>query len=261
MKMKCLSAIAAAALLSTLALTVSAQNVAIVNGKAVPTARVEALAQQVARSGRPITPEMQGQLKEEVIAREIFMQEAKKQGLDTTEDFRTQMDLARQTLLIRELFANYQKTSPVTDADIQAEYDKFAAANSGKEYRARHILVEKEDQAKAIIAQLKKGGKFDEIAKKSSKDPGSGANGGDLDWANPSNYVTEFSQALIKLTKGQTTEAPVKSQFGYHIIRLDDVRDAQLPKFEDVKPQIAQQLQQQKMVKYQEELRAKAKIE
>ncbi|OHC75054.1 MAG: peptidylprolyl isomerase [Rhodoferax sp. RIFCSPLOWO2_12_FULL_60_11] len=261
MKMKCLSAIAAAALLSTLALTVSAQNVAIVNGKAVPTARVDALAQQVARSGRPITPEMQGQLKEEVIAREIFMQEAKKQGLDTTEDFRTQMDLARQTLLIRELFANYQKTSPVTDADIQAEYDKFAAANSGKEYRARHILVEKEDQAKAIIAQLKKGGKFDEIAKKSSKDPGSGANGGDLDWANPSNYVPEFSQALIKLTKGQTTETPVKSQFGYHIIRLDDVRDAQLPKFDDVKPQIAQQLQQQKMVKYQEELRAKAKIE
>jgi len=261
MKMKCLSAIAAAALLSTLALTVSAQNVAIVNGKAVPTARVDALAQQVARSGRPITPEMQGQLKEEVIAREIFMQEAKKQGLDTTEDFRTQMDLARQTLLIRELFANYQKTSPVTDADIKAEYDKFAAANSGKEYRARHILVEKEDQAKAIIAQLKKGGKFDEIAKKSSKDPGSGANGGDLDWANPSNYVPEFSQALIKLTKGQTTETPVKSQFGYHIIRLDDVRDAQLPKFDDVKPQIAQQLQQQKMVKYQEELRAKAKIE
>ncbi|MFZ3081772.1 peptidylprolyl isomerase [Rhodoferax ferrireducens] len=261
MKMKCLSAIAAAALLSTLAPAVSAQNVAIVNGKAVPTARVDALAQQVARSGRPITPEMQGQLKEEVIAREIFMQEAKKQGLDTTEDFRTQMDLARQTLLIRELFANYQKTSPVTDADIQAEYDKFAAANSGKEYRARHILVEKEDQAKAIIAQLKKGGKFDEIAKKSSKDPGSGANGGDLDWANPSNYVPEFSEALIKLTKGQTTETPVKSQFGYHIIRLDDVRDAQLPKFDDVKPQIAQQLQQQKMAKYQEELRAKAKVE
>ncbi|HEY5580408.1 MAG TPA: peptidylprolyl isomerase [Rhodoferax sp.] len=261
MKMKFLSTIAAAALLSTLAPAVLAQNVAIVNGKAVPLARVDALAQQVARSGRPVTPEMQGQLKDEVIAREIFMQEAKKQGLDTTEDFRTQMELARQTLLIRELFANYQKTSPVSDADIKAEYDKFAAANSGKEYRARHILVEKEDQAKAIIAQLKKGGKFDEIAKKSSKDPGSGAKGGDLDWANPSNYVPEFSQALIKLTKGQTTETPVKSQFGYHIIRLDDVRDAQLPKFDDVKPQIAQQLQQQKMSKYQEELRAKAKIE
>lgn len=261
MKMKFLSAIAAAALLSTLAPAVLAQNVAIVNGKAVPLARVDALAQQVARSGRPMTPEIQSQLKDEVIAREIFMQEAKKRGLDTTEDFQNQMELARQTLLIRELFANYQKTSPVTDADIKAEYDKFAAANSGKEYRARHILVEKEDEAKVIIAQLKKGGKFDVIAKKSSKDPGSGANGGDLDWANPSNYVPEFSQALTKLSKGQTTETPVKSQFGYHIIRLDDVRDAQLPKFDDVKPQIAQQLQQQKMTKYQEELRAKAKIE
>ena len=128
-------------------------------------------------------------------------------------------------------------------------------------YRARHILVEKEAEAKAIIAQLKKGGKFDEIAKKSSKDPGSGAKGGDLDWAPAGNYVAEFSTALTALTKGQMTDTPVKSQFGYHIIRLDDVRDAQLPKLEEVKPQVAQQLQQQKLAKYQDELRAKAKIE
>ena len=121
--------------------------------------------------------------------------------------------------------------------------------------------MEKEDEAKAIIAQLKKGGKFEEIAKKSSKDPGSGANGGDLDWASAGNYVAEFSEALTKLAKGKTTDTPVKTQFGYHVIRLDDVRDAQLPKFDDVKPQIAQQLQQQKLTKYQEELRAKAKIE
>src|SRR5665811_325510 len=134
-------------------------------------------------------------------------------------------------------------------------------SNSGKEYQVHHILVEKESEAKAIIAQLKKGGKFDEIAKKSSKDPGSGAKGGDLGWANPKNYVPEFSEALTKLAKGKMTETPVKTQFGYHIIRLDDVRDAQLPKFDDVKPQIAQQLLQQKMAKYQEELRAKAKIE
>ncbi len=261
MKMKLISAIATAAMLGALAPAVLAQNVAIVNGKAVPKARVDALAQQVARSGRPITPEMQGQLKDEVIAREIFIQEAQKQGLDASEDFKVQMELARQTLLIRELFSNYQKTNPIADADVKAEYDKFAAANSGKEYHAHHILVEKESEAKAIIAQLKKGGKFDEIAKKSSKDPGSGAKGGDLDWANPSNYVPEFSEALTKLAKGKTTETPVKSQFGYHIIRLDDVRDAQLPKFEDVKPQITQQMQQQKMAKYQEELRAKAKIE
>jgi peptidyl-prolyl cis-trans isomerase C len=261
MKMKLLSAVAAAALLCTAAPVVLAQNIAIVNGKAVPKSRVDALAQQVARSGRPVTPEMQGQLKEEVIAREIFIQEAQKKGLDATDDFKTQMELARQTLLIRELFSEFQKANPVTDADVKAEFDKFAAANSGKEYKASHILVEKEADAKAIIAQLKKGGKFEEIAKKSSKDPGSGAKGGDLDWANPGNYVAEFSQALTGLTKGKMTETPVKTQFGFHIIRLDDIRDAQLPKFEEVKPQITQQMQQQKMNKYQEELRAKAKVE
>jgi peptidyl-prolyl cis-trans isomerase C len=261
MKMKFLSAIAAAAMLAAVAPAALAQNVAIVNGKAVPKARVDTLIQQVSRSGRPMTPEVEKQIKDEVIAREIFIQEAQKQGLEATDDFKVQMELARQTLLIRELFTTYQKANPVGEADLKAEYDKFAAANSGKEYHAHHILVEKESEAKAIIAQLKKGGKFDEIAKKSSKDPGSGAKGGDLGWANPANYVPEFSEALTKLAKGKMTETPVKSQFGYHIIRLDDVRDAQLPKFDDVKPQIEKQLQQQKMAKYQEELRAKAKVE
>ena len=259
MKQIILSALAAATL--AIAVPAFAQNVAIVNGKAVPKSRVDALAAQIAKSGRPMSPEMAGQLKDEVIAREVFMQEAQKRGLDATEDFKNQMELARQTLLIRELFADYQKANPVTDADIKAEYDKFVAANGGKEYRARHILVEKEDEAKAIIANLKKGQKFDEIAKKQSKDPGSGANGGDLDWANAGSYVPEFSGALVKLNKGQTTQEPVKSQFGYHVIRLDDVREAQLPKLEEVKPQIAQQLQQQKLAKFQEDLRGKAKIE
>ena len=259
MKQVFLPALAAA--LIGIAVPAVAQNIAIVNGKPVPKARVDALAAQLAKAGRPISPDMQGQIKDEVIAREIFMQEAQKRGLDASEDFKTQMELARQTLLIRELFTDYQKNNPVTDADIKAEYDKFAAANSGKEYKARHILVEKEDEAKTIITSLKKGGKFDEIAKKQSKDPGSGANGGDLDWANASNYVPEFSEALIKLKKGQTTDTPVKTQFGWHVIRLEDVRDAQLPKLEEVKPQIAQQLQQQKLVKFQDELRGKAKIE
>jgi peptidyl-prolyl cis-trans isomerase C len=171
------------------------------------------------------------------------------------------MDLARQAILIRQLFENYRKTSPVTDADVQAEYDKFVAANSGKEFKARHILVENEDQAKKIIADLKKGAKFEDIAKKQSKDPGSGANGGDLDWANPSSFVPEFSEAMVKLNKGEMTQVPVKSQFGWHIIRVDDIRQAQLPKLEEVKPQITQQLAQQKLQKYQEDLRTKAKVE
>jgi peptidyl-prolyl cis-trans isomerase C len=250
----------AAAVLTTLSLSATAQNIAIVNGKAVPTSRVEALAQQVARSGRPVTPDVEAQIKEEVIAREIFMQEAQKRGLDATPEYKTQIELARQTILIRELFAEFQKTSAVTDADVQAEYDKFVAANGGKEYRARHILVETQAQADAILASLKKGGKFEDIAKKQSKDPGSGANGGDLDWAAAGNYVKEFSDAMVALNKGQLS-APVKSQFGFHIIRLDDVREAQLPKIEDVKPQIVQQMTQQRMASFQQELRAKAKVE
>ena len=242
-------------------LPVAAQNIAIVNGKAVPSARVEALVQQVTKSGRPVTPEMNGQIKDEVITREIFMQEAQKRGLDVTDDFKTQMELARQSLLIGELFNEFKKQNPVTEADAKAEYDKFAAANTAKEYKARHILVAKEAEAKAIIASLKKGGKFEEIAKKSSKDPGSGANGGDLDWAPAGSYVKEFSEAMVALQKGKMTETPVKSQFGYHIIRLDDVREPQLPKFDEVKPQITQQLAQQKLAKFQDELRSKAKVE
>jgi len=250
-----------AALVALLAAPALAQNLAVVNGKPVPSSRVNALKQQVEASGRPVTPEVLVQIKEELIAREIFMQEARKRGLDASQDYKTQLDLARQTLLIRALFGDFQKKNPVTDADIQAEYDKFVAANGAKEYRASHILVEKEDEAKALIADINKGAKFEDLAKKASKDPGSGANGGDLDWAAAASYVPEFSAAMVKLAKGQMTDAPVKSQFGFHIIRVDDVREAQLPKLDDVKPQIAQQLQQQKLSNFQEGLRSKAKIQ
>lgn len=238
-----------------------AQNIAIVNGKPVPKSRMDLLASQLAKSGRPIAPEQQEQLKQEIITREVFLQEAQKRGLDATEDFKAQMELARQTILIRELFADYQKANPVSDAEVKGEYDKFVAANGGKEYRARHILVEKEDEAKKAIADVKRGQKFEDIAKKISKDPGSGQNGGDLDWAGAASFVPEFSQAMIKLNKGQMTDAPVKSQFGWHVIRVDDVRDAQLPPLEQIKPQIAQQLQQQRLGMFQQELRGKAKVE
>ena len=267
-----LAATSAALLAGALALPAAAQNVAIVNGKPVPKARLDALAEQIkaqaARTGQPVPPEVDKQLREEVIAREIFMQEAQRRGLEASPDFRAKMELARQSVLINELFADYQAKNKVTDEEAKAEYDRVvgsqAPAAGAKEYKARHILVEKEDEAKAIIAQLKKGGKFEDIAKKQSKDPGSGAQGGDLGWANPSGYVPEFADALKKLNKGQLSDAPVKSQFGYHIIRVDDVRDAkapELPSFEQVKPQIVQQLQQQKLVKFQEDLRAKAKVE
>lgn len=244
---------------------VAAQNIAIVNGKAIPKSRVDAfiatVSAQAKAQGQQLPPNFEQQAKDEVLTREIFMQEATKRSLDASDDYKAQMELARQSILIRALVEDEKKKSSVTDAEVKAEYDKYTKENGGKEYKARHILVEKEDTAKTIIASLKKGSKFEDIAKKQSKDTGSGANGGDLDWANPASYVKEFSDAMIGLTKGKTTETPVKSQFGYHIIRLEDVRDAKLPSIDEVKPQIKQQLEQQKMTKFQENLRQSAKIE
>jgi peptidyl-prolyl cis-trans isomerase C len=258
MKKTLLAALAAASLCA--ALPALAQNIAIVNGKPVPKARADALAAQMSK-GAPMTPAMEGQLKEEVVTREVFMQEAQKRGLDGSDDYKQQMELARQAILIRTLFVDQDKKNPVTDAEVKAEYDKFATANGGKEFKTRHILVENEAEARKIIADLKKGAKFPDIAKAKSKDKASGAQGGDLDWGNPNSYVPEFSAAMTKLGKGQMTQEPVKTQFGYHIIRVDDIREAQLPKIEDIKPQIVQALQQQRMAKFQQDLRAAAKVE
>jgi peptidyl-prolyl cis-trans isomerase C len=189
------------------------------------------------------------------------MQEAEKRGLAGTDDYKQQMEMARQSILIRELFNDWQAKNPVTDAEIQAEYDKFKAQSGGTEYRARHILVEKEDEAKALIKQINGGASFEDLAKKNSKDPGSGANGGDLDFAAPGSYVPEFSQAMVKLKKGELTQEPVKTQFGYHIIKLEDTRQAQFPPIEEVKPQIKQRLEQQKLAAFIEDLRTKAKTD
>ena len=238
-----------------------AQNITLVNGKPVPKARVEQLLQQAARGGQQITPEMQAQARDQVVLREIFVQEATKRGLAAKPDFAAQMELARQSILIRELFEDYRKKNPATDEAAKVEYDKFKAQSSGTEYRASHILVEKEDEAKALITQIKGGAKFEDLAKKHSKDPGSGENGGDLDFAKPDSYVPEFSAALTKLKKGELTPEPVKSQFGYHIIRLDDTREASFPSFDEVKGQIKQRMEQVTMQRYQEELRSKAKTD
>ncbi|MBC7993559.1 MAG: peptidylprolyl isomerase [Rhizobacter sp.] len=243
-------------------LAAQAQNIAIVNGKPVPKARAETLLQQATKQGgQPRTPELEAQVNDEVVLREMFMQEAERRKLTSSPEYKAQMELARQSILIRELFNDYTKKNPIADADIQAEYNKFKAQSSGTEYRARHILVEKEDEAKALIAQIKGGAKFDELAKKSSKDPGSGEKGGDLDWAAADSYVPEFSKALSALKKGDMTDTPVKSQFGYHIIKLEDTREAQFPGLDEVKPQIQQRLGQQRLAKFRDEIKAKAKTD
>jgi len=253
--------LACIALVALAPLAALAQNVAVVNGKAVPKSRVDVLLNQAARGGQPRTPELEQRAREEVVLREIFAQEAEKKGIPQTADYRTQLELVRQTVLIRELFEDFKRKNPVTEAEARAEYEKFKAQSAGTEYRARHILVENEDDAKKLIAQIKGGAKFEELAKKNSKDTGSGENGGDLDFAKPDAYVPEFSKAMTSLKKGEMTEAPVKTQFGYHIIRLDDVREAKFPEFDAVKPQIEQRLAQLKLQKYQEDLRKAAKTD
>jgi peptidyl-prolyl cis-trans isomerase C len=254
-------ALAAAAAALLLPLAASAQNIAIVNGKAVPKARLDTLISQAQKGGQQVTPELQQQARDEVVLREIFQQEAEKRGVAKGADFQAQMELARQTLLIRELFADQARRNPVTDEMAKAEYDKFKAQSTGTEYRARHILVEKEDEAKALIAQIKGGASFEELAKKNSKDPGSGANGGDLDFAKPESYVPEFGAAMAKLKKGEMTQEPVKTQFGFHIIRLEDTREASFPAFDDVKGQIKQRIEQMKLQQFREDLRTKAKTD
>ncbi len=245
-----------------LPLAAAAQNIAIVNGKAVPKARLELLLEQAKRSGQQITPEIEGQAREQVVLREIFGQEAEKRSVATLPEFKAQMELARQSILIRELFQDYTRKNPATDAEAKAEYDKVKTQQAaGTEYRARHILVESEDEAKALIAQIKGGAKFEDLAKAKSKDPGSGENGGDLDFAKPENYVPEFSKAMTALKKGEMTETAVKSQFGWHIIRLDDVREAKFPEFDGVKEQLKQQVGQAKLQKFQESLRKAAKTD
>lgn len=254
----------AALLTATLAVAapVAAQNAAVVNGKAIPSARVDEFVKMLAAQGRPDTPELRKQVREELITREIFVQEADKRGLSRNPDVKQQLEQLRQDVLIRALIANELKKSPVSEAEVKAEYDRLVkdTANGGnREYKARHILVESEEEASKIIESLKKGESFETLAKQ-SKDPGSGANGGDLGWNTPETFVKEFSDAMVALKKGQYTQAPVKSQFGFHVIQLDDTREAEPPAFEQLRPQLQQQLERQKIQAMQETLRKAAKV-
>jgi len=235
----------------------SGQNVAMVNDKPITKATVD---QFVLQLGQPDTPELRDRIKEQLIEREVFMQEAVKRGLPDRADVKFQLDFVRKTAIIQSLFRDEAKKHPVTDQQVQAEYDKQKSTQGDKEYHARHILVEKEDEAKEIITELKKGAKFEDLAKK-SKDPGSGGRGGDLGWAAPSAYVKPFSEAMIKLEKGKFTEVPVQSQFGYHVIMLEDVRETQFPALDQVKSQITESIQNKQAQAFAEDLKKKAKIQ
>lgn len=235
--------------------------VAKVNGIAIPQSRVDAIMKDMKSQGRPDTPEVREAVKQELINREIVVQEATKRGIHKKPEVIMLLDVQRQALLVNAYLQDYVKTHPIAEDQLKKEYEKVKASSSGKEYKARHILVESEDEAKQIIAQLKKGGSFDRIAADKSKDQGSKARGGDLDWGPAGRYVPAFGQALSKLKKGELTEAPVQTQFGWHVIRLDDERALKFPSYEEIKPQIQQEMRQQQISKVVSDLRAKAKIE
>ena len=249
------------ALLAVVALPVLAQNIAVVNGKAIPSSRVDAVVKQVVAQGQqPDSPQLREAIKKDLVGREVLMQEAEKQGFSKSDAVKQQIENARQAIIINALVGDFVKKNPVKDADVKAEYDRFVAQSGDKEYHVRHILMATEAEAKDVIAKLKGGAKFEDLAK-ASKDTGSAANGGDLDWAAPSSFPKVFSDAFVALQKGQVTQTPVQTPNGFHVIKLDDTRAAKLPTLEEVKPQITEALQQKKLQAYQEEMVKKAKVQ
>ena len=206
---------------------------------------------------QPDTPEMRNSVREELNTRELLAREARKQGLEKNADIKTQMDLAGQTILVRAYVADWVSKNPVPESELRAEYEKIKSQIGDKEFKVRHILVEKEDEAKEVIAELQKGAKFEDLAKARSKDPGSKERGGDLDWNAPAGFVKPFGDAMTKTPKGKFTPQPVQTQFGWHVILVEDTRDAKVPPFEEVKPQLQQRLQAQHLDKYFKDLRAK----
>lgn len=234
--------------------------IATVNGKEIPKSRADILVREQTQQGRADSPQLREAIRDELINREILAQEAERRGITKMSDVQQQLELARQQVVLRAFLQDWAKKNPVTDDQLKAEYERVKSAVTGNEYKASHILVEKEDEAKDIIVKLKKGEKFEALAKL-SKDPGSKDKGGDLGWNTPQTFVPPFSEALVKLEKGKLTETPVQTQFGWHVIRLDDTRPVKVPPFEEVKPQVTQRLQQQSLEKLVQELRAKSKIQ
>ena len=229
-----------------------AQNVAVVNGKPIPKARLNAMmaqfAAEAARNNQPLPPNLEAQVRTHLIKEAIIVQQAERQKLHLTSEYAEKMASARGALLASMLFEQYKKDHPISDAAAKAEYDRILASipaeqSNAIEYNARHILVKTADEARAVQAELTAGKAFDALARKHSQDKGSAQQGGELGWAPADTYVPQFAAALKKLKKGQTTAAPVRTQFGYHIIRLDDTRKSQPPSFESIKDQITLQMQ------------------
>lgn len=239
-----------------------AQNVATVNGKDISQKSVDQFVQMLVSQGASDSPDLREKIKQELINREVLVQAAEKAGLAKKDDVKTEIDMARQGILVRALMTDYLEKNKISDAAIQAEYNKAKAEQGNeKEYQVRHILVEDEKTANDLLKQINgKKAKFEDLAKKNSKDPGSAERGGDLGWLPADTYVKPFADAVTSLKKGEITAKPVQTQFGWHIIQVQDSRPVQFPPLEQVRPQIEEMLRQQALASYQESLRSKATI-
>ncbi|MBK9522183.1 MAG: peptidylprolyl isomerase [Rhodocyclaceae bacterium] len=235
---------------------------ATVNGKAISQRTVDMIVAQGAASGRPDTPEARKSIIEQLALQMVVADEAIKKGLDKSPEVAEQIDAVRQTVLANAYVQDFVKNTPISDEMVKAEYERIKTMISGTEYKARHILVEKESEAKEIIAKLKTDpAAFEKLAMQKSTDTSSKVRGGDLGWFDLRGMVPEFGAAVSKMEKGKFTLEPVKTQFGYHVIWLDDSRPIQAPPLESVKPQLTEQLQQKNVKTALDELKAKAKIE
>jgi len=237
------------------------QSAATVNGISIPQARIDLRVKAAAAQGQPDTPELRKAIREDMINLEVISQEAKKKGLDKDTDVIEQTALAKESVLVGAYVQDYAKSHTLSEDQLKQEYEKLKTNLGTKEYKVSHILVDSEDEAKAIIKQLGKKGNFEKIAKEKSKDAGSAEKGGSLGWAVPTNFVAPFANAMLSLKKGTYTKDPVKTQFGWHVIKMDDERSLKVPSFEELKPQIQQRLQQQQIQDMIADLRSKAKIE
>ena len=240
--------------------TAPGKPLAVVDGKQIPALYGDLVKREMAQ-GQPDSPQLDARVRESLINLELLSRAALDKGLDKEPQLAAALDIRRKDQLAKAYLEDYVKTHPVTDADIQAMYDKAKAQPMEPEYRAHHILVKTEAEAKKLIADLGKKAKFEALAKKYSLDPGSAKNGGALDWSDRRAFVPEFSEALAGLKKGETTKTPVKTQFGYHIIRLDDMRTPKLPPLDAVRGEIVKQLQQERIRDAITAVRASAKIE
>jgi peptidyl-prolyl cis-trans isomerase C len=261
MKMnKLLIAMAAFSTLTFTPASFAADSVATVNGKTIKKSWVDYITKDAVARGQKNSEGMKNAIINELIGSELAYQEAKKKGLDKSADFKANKELANRKLLVNVFLQDYMKKNPVSDADKKAAYEQYKKEIGDKEYNARHILVKTETEAKELLEKIKKGGDFAKLAKEKSLDPGSKKKGGDLGWFSPAGMVKPFSEAVTSLKKGAIVDAPVQTQFGWHIIKLINTRATKIPSYEKAKGGLERTLQQRKLEKLMLSLKNKAKI-